>query len=90
MCKATTIFWPYDLRVGVMVMWSCGRKYKTMDKFFHNHSQMVKISTMTTAKIPIFHGQNSQPRNTNTKTAILTMTMTEIRISYGQNGIPLI
>ena len=27
-----------------------------------NHGQMVKISTMTTAKIQIFHGQNGQPK----------------------------
>ena len=27
-----------------------------------NHGQMVKISTMTTAKIQIFDGQNGQPK----------------------------
>ena len=30
--------------------------------FSFNHGQMVKISTMTTAKIQIFHGQNGQPK----------------------------
>ena len=59
-----------------------------------NHGQMVKISTMTTAKIQIFHGQNGQPkilqRNSTTKLNILTMTMAKKQISYGQNGKPLI
>ena len=27
-----------------------------------NHGQMVKISTTTTAKIQIVHGQNGQPK----------------------------
>ena len=27
-----------------------------------NHGQMVKISTMTTAKIQIFYGENGQPK----------------------------
>ena len=55
---------------------------------------MVKISTMTTAKIQIFHGQNGQskilPRNLTTKIPISPMTMVEIQVSYGQNGKPLI
>ena len=59
-----------------------------------NHGQMVKISTMTTAKIQIFHGQNGQPdilpRNLAIKTPILTMAMNEIQIFYGQNGKPLV
>ena len=62
--------------------------------FSFNHGQMVKISTMTTAKIQIFHGQNGQPkilpRNLTTKIPILTMAMNEIQIFYGQNGKPLI
>ena len=62
--------------------------------FSFNHGQMVKISTMTTAKIQIFYGQNGQPkilqRNSTTKLPILTMTMAEKQISYGQNGKPLI
>ena len=59
-------------------------------KFQNNHGQMVKILTMTTAKIHIFHGQNGHPkilpRTLTTEIPILTMTMAEIRISYGQNG----
>ena len=57
-----------------------------------DHGQMVKISTMTTAKIQIFHGQNGQPkilpRNLTTKMPILIMTMAEIQASYGQNCKP--
>ena len=67
----------------------------TMAKFSKNHGQMVKISTMTTAKIQIFYGQNGrQPKilqqNLTTKLPILTMAMAEKQISYGQNGKPLI
>ena len=55
---------------------------------------MVKISTMTTAKIQNFYGQNGQPKifqqNSTTKLPILTMTLAEKQISYGQNGKPLI
>ena len=47
-----------------------------------NHGQMVKISTMTTAKIQIFHGWNGRPKilpqNLTKNTPILTMAMNEI------------
>ena len=43
-----------------------------------NHGQMVKISTMTTAKILIFHGQNGQPE-------ILPQKNTSFDHGHGQN-----
>ena len=51
---------------------------------------MVKILTMTTAKILIFHGQNGQPEILPQKTPVLTMAMYDIQIFYGQNGKPSI
>ena len=84
----------FDHLAYTRVSWSCGQNLVMWPKFQHNHGQMVKISTMTMAKIQIFHGQNGRseilPRNLPTKIPILTMTMAEIQTSYGQNGKPLI
>ena len=62
-------------------------------KFKHLTMVKFKISTMTTAKIQIFHGQNGQPKilpRDLTKKPILTMAMNETQISYGQYSKPLI
>ena len=61
-----------------------------------NHGQIVKISTMTTAKIQIFHGQNGQPKIENFTTKFyqnntnFDHAMNEIQIFFGENGKPLI
>ena len=57
-----------------------------------NHGQMVKISTMTTAKIQIFHGQNGQPKilpRNLTKNTNFDHVHERNNIFYGQNGKPV-
>ena len=49
------MYYMYTALIHDSLIWGGGRKV-----YQHNHGQMVKISTMTTAKIQIFHGQNGK------------------------------
>ena len=64
-------------------MYMCMARIK---KSLKEYGQMVKISTMTTAKIQIFYGQNGKPtilpRNQTTKITISTMIMAEIGTNF--------